>query len=124
MLGALALFVAVSCSSPRAYAQVCAPLGITNNTACDLNICLYDAAGAVRCIFLAAGASGTMAAFDPIGAVSDGGTSYPFGPPPPLVGCTRCITLRGPNGLCCASVCFRAPSCEIRVNPCGPPCAP
>ena len=108
-------------NTQTARAQACVVTNVTNNTACALNLCMYDAGGAIRCWNIPVGGPTGIAlgGFLPVGVISAAGVQRPFG----LGGCTVCTALRGPGGICCGQVCYSPAACTITITACGP-CVP
>ena len=98
---------------------------VTNSTTCTVDLCLYDAAGAVFCTIgippTTGAAFAMLAGFTPIGVRSAALINHPF-VAPPTPGCTGCITLPTATAPCCADVCLDAVALTITITPCGPPC--
>ncbi|MDB5035249.1 MAG: hypothetical protein JWQ98_2490 [Chlorobi bacterium] len=118
--------MAMVLGSRTAHAQ-CASLSVSNFTSCDIELCLYDAAGNQACITLAAAgnptSTGFISAFMPVGAISTAKNRYPFSGNP---FCTLCIRIPGSHVVtgCCATVCYDVLTCSITVNPCPDHCLP
>lgn len=110
-----------------ANAQLCANIQVINQTSCDVGICFYDAGGNRVCLNLGpngtASSIGFLNGFAPVGVFSASKTAYPFTGTP---FCTPCIRIPGWHTTigCCATVCYDALTCTIRIAPCLAPCLP